>query len=158
MYSFNTVELNNVKQIEDQTDENEIYIENWVYANDSKKVYITRIVFDKCKPKIINRSLISLQTQVIKLGIQQYRQIGYNEWIDYYVKPYTIKSENNLIQAPTISIDYITPKIGSKHHQRYRNESPTAPNNKIEETKTNSQSDLSISFEYDKKKSKQSIF
>jgi hypothetical protein len=121
-------------------------------------VYITNIVFDKCKPKLINRSLISLQTQHIKLGIQQYRQIGYNEWIDYYVKPYTIKSENNLIQAPTISIDYITPKIGSKHHQRYRNESPTAPNNKIEETKTNSQSDLSISFEYDKKKSKQSIF
>lgn len=108
----------------------------------------------------MNKSLIHLQKQSIKFGIDQYRQIGYNEWVDYFNKPFAVKSENNSIRSAKnskIEDEYITPRMESKSHKKFRNDSPTKTD-EIEVNRSNSPSDLSISFEYDKNKSKKSIF
>lgn len=152
--------MNHAKYIDDQTEENEIYIENWIYAKEQKQDYKVQKDFNTMKMKPVNKSLVHLQKQSIKFGIDQYRQIGYNEWVDYFSKPFAIRSEKNSILSSKnskVEDEYITPKMELKYHKNVSSQSPLKAD-EIEDNKSNTQSDLSISFEYDKNKSKKSIF
>lgn len=103
-----------------------------------------------------------MRDQKVSYGIEQYRQIGYTEWTDYYNRPFVVKSQkilNSSIyqslskdQKTTLNLSNNLKNSVKKEPEIMKDDRKSLKILKKQIKYSDNRSDSDLSFEYDKKK------